>query len=42
MGEDQAWRDILVINPMGLGKGEGQQIAARLIEVCDAAAERAS
>jgi D-glucosaminate-6-phosphate ammonia-lyase len=42
VGEDQAWRDILVINPMGLGKGEGQQIAARLIEVCDAAAERAS
>ncbi len=28
VGEDQAWRDILVVNPMGLNKGEGQQVAS--------------
>ena len=34
VGEDDAWRGILVVNPMGLGKGEGSLIAARLRDIC--------
>jgi D-glucosaminate-6-phosphate ammonia-lyase len=37
VGEDQAWRDVLVVNPMGLHQGEGRAIATRLLAVlrCD-------
>jgi D-glucosaminate-6-phosphate ammonia-lyase len=34
VGEDQAWRGVLVVNPMGLNKGEGQQVARRLQQIC--------
>jgi L-seryl-tRNA(Ser) seleniumtransferase len=34
MGEDLAWRGVLVVNPMGLSKGEGPLIAARLRDIC--------
>jgi D-glucosaminate-6-phosphate ammonia-lyase len=33
VGEDQAWRDVLVVNPMGLRPGEGQVIASRLLAI---------
>ncbi|GGM53392.1 hypothetical protein GCM10011608_42830 [Micromonospora sonchi] len=35
VGEDLAWRNVLVVNPMGLGVGDGAALAARLIEVLD-------
>jgi L-seryl-tRNA(Ser) seleniumtransferase len=48
VGEDQAWRDVLVVNPMGLHPGEGRVIAARLLAILESdpgttsPAERAS
>lgn len=33
VGEDQAWRDVLVINPMGLHAGEGEVVADRLLAI---------
>ena len=34
VGEDLAWRGVLVVNPMGLVKGEGALIAERLVRIC--------
>jgi L-seryl-tRNA(Ser) seleniumtransferase len=34
VGEDEAWRGVLVVNPMGLREGEGALIAARVLEIC--------
>jgi L-seryl-tRNA(Ser) seleniumtransferase len=33
VGEDDSWRSVLVVNPMGLHDGEGALIAARLREI---------
>jgi L-seryl-tRNA(Ser) seleniumtransferase len=33
VGEDQAWRDVLVVNPMGLHRGEGEAIGTRLLAI---------
>jgi L-seryl-tRNA(Ser) seleniumtransferase len=34
VGEDEAWRGVLVVNPMGLREGEGARFAARMREIC--------
>jgi len=33
VGEDDSWRGVLIVNPMGLREGEGAMIAARLTEI---------
>jgi L-seryl-tRNA(Ser) seleniumtransferase len=33
VGEDDSWRGVLVVNPMGLHEGEGAMIAARLQQI---------
>jgi L-seryl-tRNA(Ser) seleniumtransferase len=42
IGEDGAWRDILVVNPMALGAGEGVRVGRRIADIVLAAAQEES
>lgn len=34
--EEEAWRDVLIVNPMGLGEGEGAIVGSRIAEIVGA------
>jgi L-seryl-tRNA(Ser) seleniumtransferase len=38
VGEDEAWQDVITINPMGLHRGEGRQIGARVVAIVQSSA----
>ena len=40
VGEDEAWRDIITVNPMGLHRGEGRSIGARIFAILESSAGR--
>lgn len=39
LGEQDAWRNVLIVNPLGLAAGEGAQIGERIVSVVRAASD---
>jgi hypothetical protein len=39
IGEEDAWRNVLTVNPMGLGTGDGARVGQRVVKILAAAGE---